>query len=90
MPFHNLVEFNSTKLWKKFNRNQIKFEFKEIESNWIETSNENTNHVESKGGEYCVQFNSLQSRNLNSNQIQLNCIQFKLHYTNLFNHSNGI
>jgi len=47
------------------------FELNQIQFNW--NFNENIiNHVESKGEEYCVQFISLQFRNLNSNQIQLN------------------
>jgi hypothetical protein len=38
--------------------------------------NENINHVESKGEEYCVQFNSLQFKDLNS--IELHSIQIAL------------
>jgi hypothetical protein len=49
-----------------------------IQFNW--NFNEKNNNVESKRNEYSIQF-----KNLNSNQIQLSCIQLRLHYANSFN-----
>jgi hypothetical protein len=59
----------------QFNLNSTNLiQFNKIQLNWNLTKN--TNNVESKGKEYCVWFNSLQFKNLNSIQ---------LHYASLFN-----